>query len=150
MVINIITFIQGCRSRSGSELDPDSIGSGQWIQIRIRNPNPDPGGQKQPRKVEKIQNFHVLKCWKFSFVSWRLLLYSILDVLYGGLGIGKLQFLIQTNYIFSSCKFFPIFGQQNPWIRIGVQPEMLDPDTDPSQMNTDPQPCIYHASSNKY
>jgi hypothetical protein len=30
------------------------------------------------------------------------------------------------------------------WIWIGIQPEMLDldPDTDPYQMNTDPQPCL--------
>ncbi len=27
-------------------------------------------------------------------------------------------------------------------IRIGIQPKMLDPDLDPYQMNTDPQPCI--------
>jgi hypothetical protein len=33
--------------------------------------------------------------------------YCTLDVLYGGLGISKLQFLI-------SCKFFSIFGHQNP------------------------------------
>ncbi len=27
------------------------------------------------------------------------------------------------------------------WIRIGIQPKMLDPD--PSQLNTDPQPCFF-------
>jgi hypothetical protein len=32
------------------------------------------------------------------------------------------------------------FGHQNPWIRISIQPKMLDPD--PHQMNTDPQHWI--------
>ncbi len=44
---------------SGSGLDPDSIGSvdwiqsGQWIRNWIWNPDPDPGRQKWPTKVEK-------------------------------------------------------------------------------------------------
>ncbi len=54
---------------SGSGLDPDSI--------RSVDPDPDTysesgsgeGGQKLPRKVEKIKKFHVLKCWFFSFES---------------------------------------------------------------------------------
>ena len=38
-----------------------------------------------------------------------------MDVLYGGLGIDKLHFFYQKNFIiFFSCKFFPIFGHQNP------------------------------------
>jgi hypothetical protein len=37
-----------------------------------------------------------------------------LDVLYGGLGIGKLLFIN--------------FWSSKPWIRIGIQPKMLDPD----------------------
>jgi hypothetical protein len=48
---------------------------------------------------------------------------------------------------FSAVNFFSIFGHQNPgsgldpdWIQIGIQPKMLDPDPDPYQMNTDPQP----------
>jgi hypothetical protein len=53
-----------CGCGSGSELDPDSIGS----------LDPDPGGQKLPRKSrEKIKKFHVLKCWMSSFDSGRLL-----------------------------------------------------------------------------
>jgi hypothetical protein len=34
---------------SVSGLDPDSIGSVEWI--RIRNPYPDPGGQNDPQKL---------------------------------------------------------------------------------------------------
>jgi hypothetical protein len=48
-----MTQMQGCRSGSG--LDPDSIGSA--------NPDPDPGGQKLPIKVEhffKSSCFEVL------------------------------------------------------------------------------------------
>jgi hypothetical protein len=37
---------------SGSVVDPDS--------------DPDPGGEKLPKKSEKI-TVHVLKCWMFSF-----------------------------------------------------------------------------------
>ena len=68
-----------------------------------------------------------------------------LDILYGGLGIGKLQFLIKKNLKkFSAVIFFQflVLKAQDPdWIRIriGIQPKMLDPD--PYQMNTDLQPC---------
>jgi hypothetical protein len=51
-----------------------------------------------------------------------------LDVLYGGLGIGKLQFDKKN------------FWSLKPWIRIGIQPKLLDPD--PDEMNADPQPCL--------
>ncbi len=40
----------------------------------IRVVDPDPGEQKLPTKIEKKENFHVLKCWMFSFEDWRLLL----------------------------------------------------------------------------
>jgi hypothetical protein len=58
-----------------------------------------------------------------------------LDVLYGGLGIGKLYFLIQKkfNFIFN-------FWSLKLRIRIGIQPKMLDPD--PDEMNADPQPWL--------
>jgi hypothetical protein len=55
----------------------------------------------------------------------------ILDVLYGGQGISKtkLQFSIKKNIkFFFSCKFYIYFWSSNPWIRIGIQPKMLDPD----------------------
>jgi len=67
-----------------------------------------------------------------------------LDILYGVLGIGKLQFLIKKIQIFFSCNFFLQFlvikALDPDWIRIriGVQPKMLDPD--PDEMNADPQP----------
>jgi hypothetical protein len=69
-----------------------------------------------------------------------------LDVLYGGLGIGKLQILTK-KFIFSSRKFFLflVIKTLDPdWIRIwiGIQPKMLDPDPDLYRinMNTKPNP----------
>ncbi len=69
-----------------------------------------------------------------------------LDILYGGLGIVKLQFLIKKNLKFFSaviCFQFLVFKALDPdWIRIrvriGVHPKMLDPD----EMNADQQPCL--------
>jgi hypothetical protein len=69
--------------------------------------------------------------------------FSNLNVLYGGLGIGKLWFLIPNFFFFSSCNFFQflvIKALVPDWIRIGIQPKMLDPD--PDEMNADPQPYL--------
>ncbi len=66
-------LLQGCGSvsGSGSELNPDSIGS--------VDPDPYSGSGSRMAKIthksrKKIKKFHVLKCWMFSFESWRLLL----------------------------------------------------------------------------
>ncbi len=63
-----------------------------------------------------------------------------LDILYGGLGIGKLQFLIKKNSAVNFFQFLVIKALDPDLIRIriGVHPKMLDPD--PDEMNTDPQP----------
>ncbi len=65
-----------------------------------------------------------------------------LDILCGGLGIGKLHFLIIKKIIFfSALIFFQVLVMKalDPnWIRIGVQPQTLDPDLE--KMNTDPKP----------
>ncbi len=79
----------------------------------------------------------------FLSVGWPLLravgFFCNLDVLYGGLGIGKLQFLIQI-FFFSAVIFFHflIIKALDPeWIRIririGIQPKMLDPDPDENE-----------------
>jgi hypothetical protein len=59
-----------------------------------------------------------------------------LGVLYGGLGISKLQFLIKKIKIqSSSCKFFSILGHQT---RIRIR----DPDPGSAiRKKADPQPC---------
>ncbi len=76
---------------------------GGWIRIRIQE------GQHDPEKWSKI---------KFWCASCSLLrdedFFCSLDVLYGGLGISKLQFLIKKFLIFFSCKFCQIFGHENP------------------------------------
>ncbi len=88
---------------------------------------------------KKIVKVHVLKCWMASLRAEGF--FYNLDILYGGLGIGKLQFLIykkKKKKILLS--FFFNFWSLKPWIRIriGLQPQTLDPD--PEKMNTDPQP----------
>jgi hypothetical protein len=69
-----------------------------------------------------------------------------LNIIYGGLGIGKLQFLIKKKFNFFSAviffRFLVIKALDPDWIRIriGIQPKMpkmLDPD----EINADPQPC---------
>ncbi len=81
---------------SNPDLDRIRIQSGQKTRIRIRNPDPDPGGQKWPTKIEKVRNlmsssagYSILKAESFS---------CSLDVLYGGLGTNKLQFLIKKEF----------------------------------------------------
>ncbi len=68
-------------------------------------------------------------------------------VLYEGLGIGKLQFFIKKkkkkknfSCIIFFLQFLIIKALDPDWIRIriGIQPQMLDPD--PDEMNADPQP----------
>jgi len=87
-------------------LDPGSgigffrIQSDHWIRIRNLNTDPDPGGQK----------WHLKKKIMFWSVGWPLLwaggFFCDLDILYGGLGIGKLQFLIDNweNLWFRTCR----------------------------------------------
>ena len=69
----------------------------------------------------------------FLSVGWPLLraedFFYNLDILYGGLGIGKLQFLIKKKFnFFFSCFFFQflvIKALDPDWIRIriGLQPK---------------------------
>jgi hypothetical protein len=57
-------------------------------------------------------------------------------VLYGGLGISNLKFLIKKISFFSACAFskFMIIKAMDPvWIRIGIPSEVPDPDS----MNAD-------------
>jgi hypothetical protein len=73
------------------------------------NPYPDPRGQTLPRKIENsFKKFSRFKCRIFSFES--------LDVLYGVLGISKLQILVKKRKEKkNSAVFFPsIFGHHSP------------------------------------
>ncbi len=64
-----------------------------------------------------------------SFESWRLLLQLGHTVLYGGLGIGKLQFLIKKKInFFFSCNFFSILvikALDPDWIRIRIRKKWI-------------------------
>jgi hypothetical protein len=77
------------RIRIGSGFNRVS-GSGFAIRIRIHE------GKMTYKSRKKFVIVHVLKFW---IIGWPLLrakgFFCNLDVLYGGLGIGKLQFLIQ-------------------------------------------------------
>jgi hypothetical protein len=58
---------------------------------------------------KKFVKVHVLKCWMASLRADSF--FCNLDILYGGLGIGKLQFLIKKKVnFFSAVIFFSIFG----------------------------------------
>ena len=88
-------FRQGCGS--GSQLDPDSIGP----------VDPDPyseSGSRRAKITHKSRNFFLK--FKFWSVGWTLLwaagFFCNLDILYEGLGIGKLQFLIKKKFNFFS------------------------------------------------
>ncbi len=76
----LVLLGMGSDPNSIRSVDPDS------------KPDPDPGGQKLLTKIGKIQKFHVLKCWMFSFEVWTLKgFFCSLDVLYEGRGTDKSQ-----------------------------------------------------------
>ena len=70
-------------------------------------------------------------------------LYCNLDILYRGLGIGKLQFLIKKKFnFFSAVIFFQFLVMKAlypDWIRIRIDLQPLPLDPDPEKMNTDPK-----------
>jgi hypothetical protein len=55
----MMTFFQGCGSRSGSGFDPDSVTL--WIRIRIGTPDPDPRARKLRNFSRKNALFSYLK-----------------------------------------------------------------------------------------
>jgi hypothetical protein len=77
-----------------------------WIQIRIQE-------EKITLKIEKKAGCSLLRGEDFS---------CSLDVLYGGLGICKLQFLIK-KYNFFSAVIFLNFWLSKPWIWIRIRIE---------------------------
>jgi hypothetical protein len=49
--------------------------------------------------------------------------------------------IVLIQKFFFSCIFFFSFLLSKLWIRVGIQPKMLDPK--PCQMNTDPKHCFF-------
>jgi hypothetical protein len=71
-----------------------------------------------PTNIEKSKEFSCFETAGCS--SLRAEGFSCsLCVLYGGLGITKLQFFSKKYPIFFSCKLFSIFYHQNPGFRTG-------------------------------
>ncbi len=102
--------------------------SGSWFGIRIWIPNP--GGRTPKNKMFWSAGSSLLRAEGFS---------CSLDVLYGGLGISKLKFLIQKfSYFFSTVNFFSsIFGHQI--VDPDIKPNVLV--ADPESMNPNPKHC---------
>ncbi len=87
-----------------------------WIRISIHfgRLDPDPGGPKWPTKVKKLK-FWCVRCSLFRDENFS----CSLDVLFGGLGINKLQFLIKIIQFLFPLEIFPNFWSSNPWIQDG-------------------------------
>jgi hypothetical protein len=75
-----------------------------WIRIQE--------GKNDPQKYKKVHNFHVFKYWMFSFGAEGFS--CSLGILYGGLGISKLPFLIKKIEIKFPAINFSILGHQTP------------------------------------
>jgi hypothetical protein len=116
---------------------------------RVSDPESESGSGSRRAKMthksrKKLAKVHVLS------VGWRLLraegFFCNLDILYEGLGIGKLQFLIKKKFNFFSAVIFFQF----------LVIKALDPDPDRSpasyagsgsgKMNTDPKPSMQASS----
>jgi hypothetical protein len=74
-----------------------------------------------------------------------------LDVLHGGLGISKFQFLICKKSHFFAVNFFQILVMICSRIRIGIQPKMLAPESiNPDTKHWFDLSFHYHLSSVAY
>jgi hypothetical protein len=99
---------QGVGSVSGSAWIRINLSC--WIRIRIRiqiaDPDPDPGGQNWPKKIKKRNRIFIF--WSAGCSLLRAEGFSCsLGVLYVGLEISKLQFLIKKiKIIFLVVNFF--------------------------------------------
>ncbi len=102
-------------------VDPDPDGSALiWVAgsgSSFHMPIQIQEGINDPQKKNKVKKFHVLNCW-MSLLRAEGSSCS-LGVPYRGLGISKLQFLIEKISIFFSFICFSIFANQNPGSRTG-------------------------------
>ncbi len=122
------------------------LASGPLLWIRVSDPDPhgsaliwvagsgsiqiadlDPGGQKLHTKIEK--RHRIVMFWSAGCSLLRAEgFFCSLGVLYGGLGISKLQFLIKKIKIKFLAVNFLNFRSSNPDPQLE---QMLDPDPDP-------------------
>jgi hypothetical protein len=106
--LSLSVFLCVAGSVSDPYPDPDWIRilSGQLIRIFIRNPDPDPY-QWEQKWLTKIEKSYEMSC--FGSLLRAEGFSRSLDVLYGVLGISKLQFLIfKKSNLFPRCKYFSI------------------------------------------
>ncbi len=105
-----------CGSGSVSGLDPDSIVS--------LDPYPDsPSWFRRAKMIHKNRKkgnkLNFLKYWIFSCKAEGFS--CSLDVLYGGLGISKLLFLIKKDFKQFQLYIFFNFWSSKPWIRVHLK-----------------------------
>ncbi len=154
MLLNAVFWIRirigfGINRVSGSVSGSGIRNPDPEFGIRIRNSESGSGSRRAKKKLQKQNKFKKFHVWSAGCSHFRAEgFFCSLEILYGGLGIGKLFFHPKKFFFCFSSTFFSTFGHKNPgsrmdpypdpdWIRIGIQPEMLDPD--PYQMNTDPK-----------
>ncbi len=99
--------------------------TGFWIRIRIGSGFNRASGsgiriQEGKNDPEKVEFFFKFMFWSVGWpLLWAAGFFCNLDILYGGLGIGKLQFLIIKKFNFFPAVIFFNFWSLKPWIRIG-------------------------------
>jgi hypothetical protein len=88
------------------------------LRIRIRidfvRLDSDQGGQKSPTKTEKSEE---ISCFVWCSLLSAAGFSCSLDVLYGGFGITKYNFLSKYYRLFFSLKFLSLFWSSNPRVR---------------------------------
>jgi hypothetical protein len=96
---------------SGSGLDPYSIGP--------VDPDPYSESGSGSRRAKITHKSRKNSCFEVLDGLFCELQACNLDILYRGLGIGKLQFLIKKKLIYFQLLFFFNFWSLKPWIPIG-------------------------------
>ncbi len=118
---------QSCKQCFGSGLDPIWIGSRSGLDPEsIRSVDPDPdsesaSGSRRAKMTHKNRKkFRNFIFWGAGCSFWKPEgFFCSLDVLYGGLRIGKLQFVWPKNITFFQLVNFFQFWSSKPWIRVG-------------------------------
>ncbi len=121
------------------------------IRIDFGRLDPDPHwecGAESSRTTRTHKNRKKFRNFFFWSAGCSLLrgegFWCCLDVLYGGLGISKLQLFIKNINFFVSCKFCLVFGHQNLDLDPDPHwPKTLDPDPRWNQFNADPKHWYY-------
>jgi hypothetical protein len=101
----------------------------------LLDPDPDPGSQTLPTNNEKEKKISCLNCSLLRAEGFS----CSLCVLYKGLGISKLLFLIKKNIrIISAVKVFKFLVIKKPGSGYAIR-NKLGPDPDPHLINADPK-----------